>query len=211
MFPFHTKKLSQNKKTIESAKNCEIQSKIVQKLNIGIRLSKTKICSFVRNSIMKEVFLLEYTRHKDSASLPPDDIRLIEAAKKIRTSAYTPYSKFLVGCALLLEDGNIVCGNNQENAAFPSGLCAERVAFFSAKSQFPSKKILAAAIIGGKENQYQPPISPCGACRQVMLEYEILQQTPIRLLLVGLNDEVIEISSCTSLLPLSFDGKELSQ
>lgn len=130
---------------------------------------------------------------------------LIQAAKNACASAYAPYSHFQVGAAVLLDNGNIVIGNNQENAAFPSGLCAERVALFAAASQFPENKAIALAIAARHENGNftQKAVSPCGACRQVMTETEKRFQHPLKVLLYG-ESEIICIESAQELLPLSF-------
>lgn len=130
---------------------------------------------------------------------------LIQAAKNACASAYAPYSHFQVGAAVLLDNGNIVIGNNQENAAFPSGLCAERVALFAAASQFPENKAIALAIAARHENGSftQKAVSPCGACRQVMTETEKRFQHPLKVLLYG-ESEIICIESAQELLPLSF-------
>lgn len=134
---------------------------------------------------------------------------LIKAAHEALSSAYAPYSQFQVGAALLLEDGSIVKGSNQENAAYPSGLCAERVAFFSAGSQHPGKKIMAAAVTTSYPMEH--PISPCGACRQVMAEYELKQQTQIKLLLCSHDGSVIVVNNSRDLLPLYFSGEWLKK
>lgn len=130
---------------------------------------------------------------------------LIQAAKNACASAYAPYSHFQVGAAVLLDNGNIVIGSNQENAAFPSGLCAERVALFAAASQFPENKAIALAIAARHENGSftQKAVSPCGACRQVMTETEKRFQHPLKVLLYG-ESEIICIESAQELLPLSF-------
>lgn len=130
---------------------------------------------------------------------------LIQAAKNACASAYAPYSHFQVGAAVLLDNGNIVIGNNQESAAFPSGLCAERVALFAAASQFPENKAIALAIAARHENGSftQKAVSPCGACRQVMTETEKRFQHPLKVLLYG-ESEIICIESAQELLPLSF-------
>lgn len=136
--------------------------------------------------------------------LPADDRRLIDAAKKATEGAHAPYSNFHVGAALLLDDGTIVTGANQENAAFSSGTCAERSAIFWAGANHPGEKIIALAIAAEKGGAFQDtPISPCGACRQALLEYENNQASPIRLLLYG-QDEVLILPSIASTLPLCF-------
>jgi cytidine deaminase len=129
----------------------------------------------------------------------------IEAGKK----AYAPYSDFKVGAAVLLENGEIIVGNNQENAAYPSGLCAERVAVFYAKANYPDVKIKQIAVIAIKEDQLlEPPVSPCGSCRQVLLEYEDQQAKEIQIILGGAQQTYL-IEKTSDLLPLSFTGKQL--
>ena len=128
----------------------------------------------------------------------------IEAASK----AYAPYSHFHVGAAVLLANGEVVSGSNQENAAYPSGLCAERVTLFYAGAKYPDvpvRAIAIAAITGGKLVE---GISPCGGCRQVMLETEIRAGAPIKIFLCG-SDKMRLIDSAASLLPIGFDGSGL--
>lgn len=130
---------------------------------------------------------------------------LVEKAKEASFGAYAPYSKFGVGAAVLLENGEIVLGNNQENVAYPSGLCAERTALFSANANYPNvaPKILAiAAQTNGKF--LANPITPCGSCRQVMLESEKRFGKEITVLLFG-EKNIYEITSIKKLLPLAFD------
>lgn len=129
---------------------------------------------------------------------------LIDAAKEATSNAYAPYSNFHVGAALLLENGKIVTGNNQENAAYPSGLCAERTAVFYANAQYPDKKIEAIAVAAYYNGQFTDDlISPCGSCRQVLLEVESRYNSPVKILLYK-NGEVYMADSMSSLMPLSF-------
>ena len=129
---------------------------------------------------------------------------LIDAAKEATSNAYVPYSKFHVGAALLLENGKIITGNNQENAAYPSGLCAERTAVFYANAQYPDQKIEALAVAAFYNNKFTDDlISPCGSCRQVLLEVESRYNSPVRILLYK-NGEVYVADSMSSLMPLSF-------
>lgn len=138
--------------------------------------------------------------------LPKDVKSLMEEAKNARSKAYAPYSKFLVGAALLMDNGQIITGNNQENASYPSGLCAERTAIFYAGSQFPKSKIVRMAIIAGSiNNPTTAPIPPCGACRQSIAEYEIKQEAPIEIYFMGETGNVIKSDSLSNLLPLMFD------
>lgn len=132
---------------------------------------------------------------------------LFDKAKNIRQNAYAPYSNFLVGCALLLENGEIITGSNQENAAYPSGLCAERTAIFWTSANYPNEKIKKIFVIGGpKEGLSSTPIPPCGGCRQSILEYEAKQKEKIEIYFASPNGEIIKTKSVRDLLPFSFDG-----
>ncbi|MDD2474634.1 MAG: cytidine deaminase [Dysgonamonadaceae bacterium] len=134
--------------------------------------------------------------------------KLIDAAKQTTSNAYAPYSKFKVGAALLLSDGKIITGNNQENAAYPSGLCAERTAVFYANSQFPDQKIEALAVAAYYNGDFTSElVSPCGSCRQVLLEVESRYQSPVKILMYTNQNEVYVADSMSSLMPLSFDEK----
>lgn len=150
---------------------------------------------------------LSLYRHADITHFSEQEQALIKAAHAALDTAYAPYSQFRVGAALLLDDGTIVSGSNQENAAYPSGLCAERVAFFSAGSQFPNKQILAAAVTTSYPLEH--PVSPCGACRQVMAEYELKQGTSIKLFMCSHDGSVIVANKTRDLLPLYFSGEWL--
>ena len=131
---------------------------------------------------------------------------IVDKAKEATFRAYAPYSKFKVGAAALLANGEIVTGNNQENVAFPSGLCAERTALFYAHSQYPDDSVKALAIAAYTEGDFlDRPISPCGACRQVMLETEMRFKQPIEIILYG-KEEIFIIESIKDLLPLAFDS-----
>ena len=143
-----------------------------------------------------------YTYHELSA----EEQKLTESALEATHRSYAPYSNFHVGAAVLLENDVIVTGTNQENVAYPSGLCAERTALFYANSQYPDVAIKALAIVGCSQHEgtNHTPISPCGACRQVMIETEKRFGKPIKLLLCGA-EEVYVCESASSLLPLSFD------
>jgi cytidine deaminase len=133
-------------------------------------------------------------------------------AKTALKNAYAPYSEFKVGAALLLENGEIVLGNNQENAAYPSGLCAERVAFFAAGANFHGVRIVAAAIVAGSEKyDVTEPVSPCGACRQVMAEYETKQKHSIPVIFSGETGPVFKVDAVGDLLPLKFNGSFLKK
>ena len=137
--------------------------------------------------------------------LPADYKRLVDEAKRVTKDAYAPYSKFHVGAALLLANGEIVSATNQENAAYPSGMCAERVTMFYANSRYPNLPPKALAIASFAEGDFlDEPITPCGACRQVLLETEMRYGADINVLLYGKRG-VYVVSSVKALLPLSFD------
>ena len=138
--------------------------------------------------------------------LPSEVQELMAKAVEIRKTAYAPYSNFQVGTAFLLENGETVTGNNQENAAYPSGMCAERVAVWNASSQFPNIKILKIAITASSENNpVTEPVAPCGACRQTLSEYELKQEDPIEIYFMGQEGNIVKTDSLHDLLPLAFD------
>ena len=142
--------------------------------------------------------------------LTNSDKTLVLKAKNMLKSAYAPYSGFFVGAAVHLENGEIITGNNQENVAYPSGMCAERVAIFYAKSKFPNTKINSIAVSAISKNfQIEDVVSPCGSCRQVISEYEVKQNENIRILLHQSDDSVIIIKSISDLLPLMFISEKL--
>lgn len=138
------------------------------------------------------------------------DAELILAAGKASDTAYAPYSHFNVGAAVLLENGDIVSGNNQENVAYPSGLCAERVALFSVGAHHPDIPVKAIAITAKSDRvKIDEPLAPCGACRQVMVEYEKKFGQNIRIILQGQQGKIFIINSVEDILPLSFNSDKL--
>ncbi len=147
---------------------------------------------------------------KQENEFDPTERRLLQAAKEATQRSYSPYSKFSVGAAVLLADGSIVTGSNQENSAFPSGLCAERTAVFYANSQYPDTPVVALCIAArDTTGQFtRRPISPCGACRQVLIETENRFQTSIRILLYGTDGTYI-LESARDTLPVHFDNSYL--
>lgn len=162
---------------------------------------------------MKEITITALIKECRPDELSETDRILVEAAKEATRRSYSPYSKFRVGAAILMADGSIVTGSNQENAAYPSGICAERTAAFYASSTYSGiamRKIAIAAWTqlnrpeGLTHEEYfqTEPISPCGACRQVLIEYEALYG-PIEVILYG-RDKTYLLPSVASLLPLSF-------
>ena len=160
--------------------------------------------------MQKIIINTEFSVYTNVKELPQDIQNLMVNAVAIRKKAYAPYSKFRVGTALLLDNGEIILGSNQENAAYPSGLCAERVAIFQAGSIYPEAKILKMAITASSDtNKTTTPIPPCGACRQSIAEYEIKQETPIEIYFMGEIGEIYKSDSIKNLLPLMFDKKFL--
>ena len=138
------------------------------------------------------------------SELSKEEQDLVEKAKAATSNSYANYSHFHVGAACLLEDGQVVIGANQENAAFPSGLCAERTAVFAAQANHPELSIKTIAIAAKNANGFlKDPISPCGACRQVILEIEDRYKQPVRILLYG-TDGIYCFKSIKDLLPFSF-------
>lgn len=155
----------------------------------------------------KRTYSFEYQKFNDLNELTLENRNLIELSKKAAEKAYAPYSNFRVGAAILLEDGKIYEGNNQENASYPVGICAERTLVSYVHANFPElKKIKIAISVLDTDKE----VSPCGLCRQTLLEYETLQNHPIEILLHSNSGSVIMISSASALLPLHFDNQSLS-
>ncbi len=142
--------------------------------------------------------------------LPETDLKLLNIAQEAVKSAYAPYSNFYVGAAVLLQNGEIVKGNNQENAAYPSGLCAERVAIYHASAIYPNVPIIAIAIACQAKNLLiNVPLSPCGSCRQSISEYENRFEQKIRMIMGGETGEIYVSESIENLLPFMFNAKYL--
>ena len=147
---------------------------------------------------------------QDIDELSTVDKNLMEAAIQAAKNAYAPYSGFSVGAALLMDDNSIIIGNNQENAAYPSGMCAERVAIWKAGSSYPNKKVKKIAITAISSNKkLDKPVGPCGACRQTLLEYEVNQKEAMEIFFMGEIGTVVKANSIVSLLPFSFDSSYL--
>lgn len=158
---------------------------------------------------MKEYKIEAIVHVCEPAELSYEDQQLIEAAKKATDGSYAPYSKFFVGAAARLQNGVVITGANQENAAYPSGLCAERTALFAAGAQHPDQPVVALAIAARKGNKFiARPISPCGACRQVISGVEERYGHPVRILLYG-TDGILVSDSISSLLPLRFVREDM--
>jgi cytidine deaminase len=154
-------------------------------------------------SILKIEMSIEV--YEGETDLPEADRNLVMQANAAIDKAYAPYSNYFVGAAVSLENGEIVTGNNQENAAYPSGLCAERVAIFYASAKFPKIPVKAIAIV----TKGDEPAAPCGACRQVIAEYEALSRKAIRVIIAAQNGKVFVSKSIETLLPLMFNRNHL--
>jgi cytidine deaminase len=152
----------------------------------------------------------EFEVYDNIDQLSPEDASLLARARAVTSSAYAPYSSFFVGAAACLQNGEVVCGTNQENASFPAGICAEQAALAAVASLQPGVQVKAMAIsYHGDGIESDHPISPCGVCRQVLTEYEGRVGAPVRLILGGMKGEVYIIPSAQSLLPLAFTAEEL--
>jgi cytidine deaminase len=157
-------------------------------------------------------FEFAYDVYDSIEELQQGDAALLEAARKVTAQAYAPYSKFFVGATVKLDNGQLLSGTNQENASFPAGLCAERTVLAAVSSVYPGAVINAMAISfrsAGAESNH--PISPCGICRQSLIEQEKRQQFPMRIILGGQAGRILVISSVSHLLPFSFTGEELNK
>lgn len=151
-----------------------------------------------------------YQEYASAASLPAEDAALLQRAAEATRIAYAPYSHFRVGAAARLVNGEVIVGSNQENASYPVGICAERVLLSAASSVYPGVAIETIAITyHNEQGSSHRPISPCGVCRQTLVEYESLLQHPIRLILAGLEGKVWVIPRATSLLPFGFSGEDM--
>ena len=157
----------------------------------------------------EKIIEVKYSQYESLTELSNDDAFLVAKAREASLNAWAPYSNFRVGAAVQLDNGEIVSGNNQENAAYPSGLCAERVALFYANAQYPNSSVLSIAISACNVNGLvSEPIKPCGSCRQAILESEIRFEQPIRMILDGAS-KVIVVEGVKNLLPLSFGKVDL--
>ena len=175
----------------QDSKNCTI-----------LRLVKSALMPV---KITQEVYLEEYGEEE----MDPQSLDLMQRARAACAQAYAPYSQFRVGCALLLENGAIIVGNNQENASYPNGLCAERVALFAASSSYPKMPILKLAVSAQKSDGTPVEVTPCGGCRQSMMEYQSLQSIPIQVLMEGDSGKINVVPSIDVLLPFKFSSDSL--
>ena len=167
-----------------------------------MRFAKILNSSVMTNKEIK----IAYLEFNSLSELDPKDKELAQAAIDATSQAYAPYSKFNVGAAVMFEDGEIVKGSNQENAAYPSGMCAERTALFYASASRPDKAMTAIAIAAGQNGKIcEMPVTPCGACRQVMAQYQTKSARPMEILLVG-DKKIWKFNKVDDLLPLIFDS-----
>lgn len=161
---------------------------------------------------MLKKFEFEYESFADACALSKEDQDLLDAARKATSTAFAPYSNFKVGAAAKLNSGEIIIGSNQESASYPVGICAERTLLNSIGSQFPAASVLSLAVsyepVGKASNE---PLSPCGMCRQSILDFENRYQAPIRVILAGLEGEVMIFKSGSDLLPFGFNGSILKE
>ena len=162
---------------------------------------------------MKKISLqLNFEEAQMASELSPEEQKLLKLAKEAAAKAYAPYSHFHVGAAVLLENGAIVLGNNQENAAYPSSLCAERVALYAASAQYPGVAVKALAVAANSTKSYiNQAVTPCGACRQVMIEYEKLGEKDMKVIMQGEAGPILITPTVRNLIPMSFDGNHLKE
>lgn len=160
---------------------------------------------------MRELKYTSIVKEFDSIDELSEQCRqLMQKAVNSRSHAYAPYSKFYVGAALLLDDGTIVQGNNQENAAYPSGLCAERTALFAANANYPGRKVRKIAISASSDEfEVDIPVYPCGACRQVIAEYEYIAGQAIEIIMMGTRGKVHVVEGLINLMPVIFNADNL--
>lgn len=160
--------------------------------------------------MQKKIVSLPYCEFTSPDELDENAVRLIEKAVEIATKAYVPYSHFPVGAAVLLDDGSIFAGNNQENIAYPSGTCAERSVLNYVHGNYPDRKIVALAVTA-LNTKADTPVTPCGFCRQVIVELEKHQNAPIRVILHKMNGPIFTFETAGVLLPLSFEDAVLRE
>jgi len=154
---------------------------------------------------MDRLLTIQFRELESWKLLDVTDQELVVKAYAISQNAYAPYSAFHVGASVRLQNGEILTGSNQENIAYPSGLCAERVVLFYTGSQFPNSKIETICVVAkGDLLPYDKILSPCGACRQVMLETEIRQTNAMRVILVSQNEKTLVFNNVKDLLPFAF-------
>ncbi|WP_424495141.1 cytidine deaminase [Salinimicrobium sp. GXAS 041] len=152
----------------------------------------------------------DLTIYEELKELPKGVQDLMQESIAARDKSYSPYSKFSVGAAILLDNGEVISGSNQENASYPAGLCAERTAIFYAGAKYPDAKVLKMALSAKSANHVvETPTPPCGSCRQAIAEYEMKQKAPIEIFFMGEKGKVVKANSISDLLPLIFDSSFL--
>jgi cytidine deaminase len=155
---------------------------------------------------------IDFKTVESVGQLEPHHQKLVLKAREAAWKAYAPYSKFYVGAAVELDNGEIVLGSNKENASFPAGICAERNALNYVSDHFPDQKIVRIAVTANpQEFTLSEPVSPCGVCRQVMAEYERVQKQPFEILLTAQEGEVLILNSAVDLLPFHFYLSQLKK
>lgn len=160
---------------------------------------------FKKNMAQTIQLNLSLRSYKHIDELPAEERRLLEHARQATENAYAPYSNFYVGAAVLTKDGTVIKGSNQENAAYPSGLCAERTALFAAGANCPDLQVVMLAVTARRKGEtHYMAANPCGACRQVMAEYEDRQNSPIRVIMEAADGEIRVADSIDVLLPFRF-------
>ncbi len=153
----------------------------------------------------KHKLTLSFLEFNSIDELNDDDRTLLLKAKEAAKNAYAPYSKFRVGAAVRLANGTVIIGNNQENAVYPVGLCAERVALFSAQANYPDQPIVALAVTAiGSDGKISQPVPPCGSCRQAMIEVESRHNQPLRVIMQGEDGPIVVSERMDNLMPLIF-------
>lgn len=165
----------------------------------------------ISNEVMQDKKIeFQYKVYEDMAELAEEDARLLTAAREMTAKAYAPYSNFFVGAVALLENGEMVAGTNQENASYPVGICAERVLLGTAATLHPGVPIKSLAIsYNSNEGKSDRPISPCGMCRQALLEFETRTKKQMRIILSGQQGKIYIIEAAGLLLPFAFTSDEL--
>jgi len=160
---------------------------------------------------LKKKIAFELSVFETEKELAKEEANLLQMAVTARNKAYAPYSRFQVGAAILLGNGEIVLGNNQENSSYPSGLCAERVAIFYAGANYPNQIIKSIAISATSlDHEVKEPAGPCGNCRQAIAEYEYKQKSPISVIMRGESGQIFKCSAIADILPLAFNNSFLS-
>ena len=187
-----------------------IKKKIIFAADFEKRSPKTEFYPPKNNKMRLITTSSELVSYENEQELDPIRADLLKRAKHAAANAYAPYSKFKVGSALLLSNGEIIIGSNQENAAYPLTMCGERVALFAASAVYPQEQILKIAItvISEKKN-VSKPLTPCGACRQTLLENEYRTGADIELILQGDTGEVYVVKTVKDILPFIFDASFL--